>query len=231
MKAIDSAAYLVCAGVLALGGFGSGQSTVNAQSAQSQSQTDNRARLLQSQPPKINTDQEWRNAVEFMKANCPNRINFMMAQLQNRPIQFERAKELILKQYRPIAAQKDPELRNVAIKQAQVRDQVFGAQIKFKEAKLSNNAAKELEARTAMERAQNDQVTVEIALRMLRMAKLQSEIDTFQKRRQDYVKNWSKDELAKATANNLDGSAHGAEDAIVDDNSTIPPPPAPPTKK
>jgi hypothetical protein len=232
MKAIDSVAYLVCAGVLMVGGAGSPRPHVNAQSAQSQSQTDARVRQLQSQPPKMNTDQEWRAAVQFMQSNCPNRITFVMTQLQNRPMQFERAKELILKQYLRIANTKDPLIQKVAVRQAQIQDNVFGLQMKIKNAGPRPDPRDMMKWQNDLKIEMDQLVNVQIALREVHITHLQAEIERFKTNRQEYVNSWLKDELKKATASNLDVSGHDTGDAIIDeDNKSTTPPPAPPVKK
>ena len=230
MKAIDTTAYLLCAGAILFGAAALPAPQADAQSAQGQSQTgqnqaqNDRVHQLQSQPPKINTEQEWKAAVEFMQANCPNRLNFVLELQNRRPLQFDHAKELMLKQYRQISNTKDSDIRDMAIKQAQIQDEVFGALIQYRTAKARNEPRKVLEAQTALHKAENDQVNVQIALRMLRIQKLQVEIDEFNKKRQIYVDNWSKDELKRASTGEFDDANRSGNAAIED-------PGTPPTRK
>src|SRR3954451_16110833 len=131
MKTIDATTFLLCAGALALGRAALHAPVADAQTAQGQNQQgqnqNDKVRQLQSQPPNI--DLEWKAAVEFMQANCPNRMNFVATQLQNRPIQFDHARELILKQYRQITGTKEEAIFKLAVSQAQIQDKVFGAQL------------------------------------------------------------------------------------------------------
>jgi len=222
MKPIELIACLLCATVLAIGGARFHNNTVNAQSAQLQNQPDNRIKQLQSQPPKINTEQEWQAAVKFMQENCPNRANFV-ANLQGRPVQLERAKELILKQYRQISNSKVPAIHDVMVRQAQIQDVVFGALLQYRAAKNQNDPRKKLEAENQLKLAENELVNVQIDLRKLRITELQAEIEKFQKKRQEYVLNWSKEELQKANSNNIDGTAKQG-DADIQVNDDTPPP-------
>jgi hypothetical protein len=219
MNAIHSVGYLLCAGAITLCATAP---LAHAQAAQSQTLNESRARQLQSQPPKLNTDQEWKSAVEFMQKYCPNRLAFV-SQLQDRPIQFERAKERILKQYRQISNTKDAQVRDLALKQAQIQDQIFGA---LDQIRNTRDPRKKLEAQTVLKEAENQQVNVQIALRLLRISRLQSEVEEFQKKRQAYVDNWTKDELKRAATGNLDEGSKLSGNADIADGDA-----SPPTKK
>src|SRR5579859_937266 len=173
MKVIDTTACLLCAGAILFVAAALPAPLADAQSAQGQNQNgqtqNDKVRQLQSQPPKINTEQEWKDAVTFMQANCPNRLNFVLELQNRRPLQFDHARELMLKQYRQISNTKDSDIRDMAIKQAQIQDQVFGALIQYRTAKARNDQRKILEANTALREAENQQVNVQIAQRMLRI--------------------------------------------------------------
>ena len=226
MKAIHTASYLFCAGAILFGGATFHAPLADAQSAPGQSQNDARVRQLQAQPPKVNTEQEWRAAVEFMQAHCPNRINFVLTQLQNRPLQLDHARELILKQYRQIANTKDRE-HDMAVAQAEVQDKVFGALLEYRAAKARNDAIGAQKAQFALHKAEEDQVDIQIALRRLRILRLQQDIERFQKQRQSYANNWAKDELNRANNGEFDdGGARRSGDAAILDND-----PSTPTKK
>jgi len=223
MKTIDTAACLLCAGAILFAGaaFHSPMAAAQTVQGQSQSQSD-KVRKLQSQPPKIDLD--WKAAVEFMQANCPNRMNFVINQLQDkRPIQFDHARELILKQYRQIANTKERDMHELAVAQAQIQDQVFGAQLQYRAAKARNDQRGMLEAKQALTRIEDQQVDIQIALRRLRIQKLQKDIDDFNKKRQTFVDNWTKDELKRATNGEFDDGA--SRSAAIDE------PPSPPAKK
>jgi len=224
MKASDTTSRLVCAGVLALGAVVFQGPLARAQTAQGQSQAnDSRVRQLQSQPPKTNAEQEWKDAVAFMQANCPNRINFVLTQLQNRPLQLDRAKELILKQYRQINSTKDKDIHDMAVKQAQIQDQVFGALLEYRAAKSRNDQRRMLEVQKSLREAENQQVNVQIALRMLRIQHLKAEIEEFDKKRQSYVDNWTKDELKRATTGEFvdEGSSNRSGNAVIEDPPAV----------
>ena len=159
-----------------------------------------------------------------MQANCPNRMNFVINQLQDkRPIQFDHARELILKQYRQIANTKERDMHELAVAQAQIQDQVFGAQLQYRAAKARNDQRGMLEAKQALTRIEDQQVDIQIALRRLRIQKLQKDIDDFNKKRQTFVDNWTKDELKRATNGEFDDGA--SRSAAIDE------PPSPPAKK
>ena len=223
MKTIDTAACLLCAGAILFAGAAFHSPVADAQTAQGQSQSD-KVRQLQSQPPKINAEQEWKAAVEFMQVNCPNRINFVINQLQDkRPIQFDHAKELILKQYRQISSIKDPETYNLAKAQAQIQDQVFGAQLEYRAAKVRNDQRGMLNAKKALTAIEEQQVEVQIALRSLRIKRLQKEIDDFNMKRRSYVDNWTNDEIKRATNTEFDDGANRSGNAAIEDPG---PPPA-----
>jgi hypothetical protein len=219
MKTIDTAAYLLCAGAILFAGAAFHSPVADAQTAQGQSQSQSdKVRQLQSQPPKINTEQEWKAAVEFMQANCPNRINFVISQLQDkRPIQFDHAKELILKQYRQISSIKDQETYNLAKAQAQIQDQVFGAQLEYRAAKARNDQRGMFNAKKALTAIEEQQVEVQIALRSLRIKRLQKEIDDFNMKRRSYVDNWTNDELKRAINTEFDDGANRSGNATIED--------------
>ena len=221
MKVTDSLAYLVIAGLIVAGSAGPHIPIVHGERAgQSQSQIDGRAKQLQQQPPRLNTDQEWKAAVEFMQENCPNRINFITNELQNRPTQLEHAKGLILKQYRQIVNIKDPQIHEIAVAQARIQDQVLGAQLKIKAA--GRDQRKILDATTELKKAEEQRMVVQIALRKLRITRLQAEIDHFNKMHSEIVSNWTKEEVKKAISAGSDVTDHSTDDAVIDDSSAPP---------
>jgi hypothetical protein len=221
MKAIDTTASLLCAGALLIGGVALCAPFADAQTAQGQSQSD-KIRQLQSQPPKI--DLEWKAAVDFMQTHCPNRINFVLNQLQNRPIQFDHARELILKQYRQIANTKG-DIHDMAVAQAEIQDRVFGALIEYRAAKARNDQRAMLDAQRKLRTAEELQVEVQISLRKLRIQRLQTDIEDFTKKKLTYAENWTKDELKRAATGEFDDGANRSGNAAIED------PPAPPAKK
>jgi len=156
-----------------------------------------------------------------MQANCPNRMNFVATQLQNRPIQFDHARELILKQYRQITGTKEEAIFKLAVSQAQIQDKVFGAQLQYRAAKARNDQRGMLDAKTALRAAEELQVDVQIALRRVRIQKIQKEIEDFSKKRQSFVDNWTSDELKRAATGEFDDGSRRSGQAAVEE-----PPPA-----
>src|SRR4051812_19930122 len=98
MKAIQTIACLVCAGVLILAYAQrpDGQSRHGAQ--QNRGQLDSRGPRGNNNAPV--TDAEWQEAVTAMNDYCPNRINFIVTRLQGKPVDQEQAKKLLIELYR-----------------------------------------------------------------------------------------------------------------------------------
>lgn len=214
MKITQSITCLICAAALLLAYSFRPVETRNAQQPRA-AQQDNRAQRGTAAPT---PDADWQEAATRMREFCPNRIDFIINRLQNKPAEQEQAKRRMIDLYRQLKniPRNDVELQKAMAFQTQADDLQFGAILKYRDARQANNAAQQLVADRDLKAAAEALVNAEIRVKLARIQRLQAEVNDLEGRRQVLVNQRYNQglNLAKNTAALSGGKVTG--DAVVD---------------
>ena len=221
MKVTQTIGLMICAGLLALG-----QSSSQALAVQSPKPFpgDNRLRQQErlNQPA---SETEWQEVSQWMQEHCPNRLAFVETRLQNKPIEQEKAKKLMIEKYRQLKNIKnDLPLQNAMVMQAEAADAVFGAQLDYRDAVQHRDPQARSTAERQLKRAAAGLVDAEIAVREARLVRLQAELNDLKKRKEKLAGDAFNRELNIAKNPTSSPPAKATGDAISDQIESPPPP-------
>jgi hypothetical protein len=188
-KLIQPFAYVVCAAILL---FAASRQAVQRQFAAPQQSPrfpgENRGALQQQRANEPPSENEWQQISEWMEIHCPNRMNFYLHRLENRPIEKAAVQKRIVELYRQLnGIRNDPLLKQALVNQAEAADKVFGAALNFREANQQHDARGAQVAQQSLQAATEQLVDAEITVKQARVQRLQSEVEDMIKRKQQLV--------------------------------------------
>jgi hypothetical protein len=164
------------------------------------------------------TAAEWSDVEKWMRENCPNRLEFLN-RMSDKPELQQRAKQLIAERYRVLTHTGYQPLHDSLVLEAQVQDQIFGAQIKFREAPHRSERRKQ--ARLELQAAVGKLVDAEMQVRNARIGRLQGEVKKLQENKPELVRQWTMNMLrAIHDPGSTDGA--GGDDATISEPSSLP---------
>ncbi|HEY2587587.1 MAG TPA: hypothetical protein VGI81_17710 [Tepidisphaeraceae bacterium] len=154
--------------------------------------------------PQAVTDEEWATHVwPWMLSVRPNQAAVLDKMPQG--LQRDQAKQLVARQYREIKSIPLPALQKARTDQIKAQDELFGAQVKFREARRAGLRGPKLdEARGAVQTAVEHLFDAQIAERQVRIDRLQAEITQLEKNKGTMIARWTKEAInqgGRATVN------------------------------
>ena len=161
---------------------------------------------------------EWTEVEKWMRENCPNRLEFIN-RMSDKPELQQRAKQLIAERYRALTRTGYQPLHDSLLFEAQIQDQIFGAQLKFREA--PRRSERRREARIELQAAVAKLVDAEMQVRNARIGRLQGEVKTLHDNKPQLVQKWTMNML-RAIHDPGSGDAVGGEDVTTSEPSSLP---------
>ena len=161
------------------------------------------------------TSEEWNKVSMWMSVNCPNRLKFI-DHMENGSMK-EHAKQLIVERYRQIEHTAYKPLADAFLNEAQAQDQIFGAQIRLRDARRGKEVPERVAARADLRKAVNKLIDAELQEKGARITHLQGEIEHLQKNRNTLVEEWSKGMMRRVGL-----SGDGSTPTTPDTESTSP---------
>jgi hypothetical protein len=185
MKVVQPVAYACAAALMA---SGSPQDAQHHPAAPQRFPGENRAALPQQRGGEAVSENEWQEIVDWMEVHCPNRMEFYLHRLENRPVQQAAVKKQIVELYRQISAvRNDDLLKQAMIVHAESQDKMFGASINLREAWQRNDQRQVMLAKQNLQAATAQVIDAEIDVKQARVQKLQAEVEQMMKRKPQLV--------------------------------------------
>jgi hypothetical protein len=207
MKVIQPIACVLC-GILLITDRAP-RSTIHAAAPQVSTGSTNRGQ-------KKDDNEEWTDVQEWMQNNCINQWKFYNDKLADRPAAQQRARKLMIEQYRNVTGTRNPQMRDALTDEARVRDNIFGVVLGYRRHDVNRPKAQKL-----IEAQADDLAKVEIAIRVARINELKAEINDLQQKQKEYATQVATRELKQADLPAGRLSATG--DAAVLQETTNPP--------
>lgn len=121
------------------------------------------------------TDAEWSEIAKWMAENCPNQMTFVQKLEDTKGGPKEHARQLIAERYRAWKRAADPAMAKAMLAQIRAHDQIFGIQIKYREAR--GDRPLRMKLRQEMRAAVAELIEAQLDEKSARIAKLKDDVD------------------------------------------------------